>query len=53
MQDSFTKAMVFEIPWLIGHLSQYFTLLPGDVILTGTPAGVGAFRDPPDLPAKR
>ena len=47
MQDSSTKAMVFGVPRLISHLSQYFTLMPGDVILTGTPAGVGAFRDPP------
>jgi 2-keto-4-pentenoate hydratase/2-oxohepta-3-ene-1,7-dioic acid hydratase in catechol pathway len=47
MQDSSTKAMVFGVSRLISHLSQYFTLMPGDVILTGTPAGVGAFRDPP------
>jgi 2-keto-4-pentenoate hydratase/2-oxohepta-3-ene-1,7-dioic acid hydratase in catechol pathway len=46
MQDSSTKNMVFGVPRLISHLSQYFTLMPGDVILTGTPAGVGAFRDP-------
>jgi 2-keto-4-pentenoate hydratase/2-oxohepta-3-ene-1,7-dioic acid hydratase in catechol pathway len=47
MQDSSTEGMVFKLPALIGFLSQHFTLLPGDVILTGTPAGVGVFRDPP------
>ncbi|MBW2129530.1 MAG: fumarylacetoacetate hydrolase family protein [Deltaproteobacteria bacterium] len=46
MQDSNTSFMIFKIPYLIGFLSRAFTLLPGDVILTGTPHGVGAFRDP-------
>ena len=46
MQDSHTGLMIFKIPQLISFLSQNFTLLPGDVILTGTPHGVGAYRDP-------
>ena len=33
--------MVFDVPFLVSYVSQAFTLLPGDVILTGTPAGVG------------
>lgn len=41
LQDSNTSDLVFDIPTLISHLSQYMTLLPGDVISTGTPAGVG------------
>jgi len=47
MQDSNTSEMVYRIPYLIEYLSQAFTLLPGDVIATGTPHGVGAFRKPP------
>jgi len=39
--------MIFPVPALIAYLSAYVTLLPGDVIATGTPAGVGAFRKPP------
>lgn len=46
MQQSNTDQMIFRLPQLISFLSKYFTLLPGDVILTGTPSGVGAFRDP-------
>ncbi|GMQ29653.1 fumarylacetoacetate hydrolase family protein [Algoriphagus confluentis] len=41
LQDSSTSDLIFDIPTLIAHLSQYMTLLPGDVISTGTPAGVG------------
>jgi 2,4-didehydro-3-deoxy-L-rhamnonate hydrolase len=41
LQDSTTSDLIFDIPTLIEHLSQYMTLLPGDVISTGTPAGVG------------
>ena len=40
-QDGATADLIFDIPTLIEYLSQAFTLLPGDVILTGTPAGVG------------
>jgi 2-keto-4-pentenoate hydratase/2-oxohepta-3-ene-1,7-dioic acid hydratase in catechol pathway len=47
MQDSNTNEMIYRIPDLIQYLSQAFTLLPGDVIATGTPHGVGAFREPP------
>ncbi|MEB2777858.1 fumarylacetoacetate hydrolase family protein [Algoriphagus sp. D3-2-R+10] len=47
LQDSNTSDLVFDIPTLIEHLSQYMTLLPGDVISTGTPAGVGLGLTPP------
>ena len=47
MQDSNTEQMIYRVPDLIEYLSAAFTLLPGDVIITGTPHGVGAFRDPP------
>jgi 2-keto-4-pentenoate hydratase/2-oxohepta-3-ene-1,7-dioic acid hydratase in catechol pathway len=40
-QDGNTKDMVFTIPELVAYISSYTTLLPGDVILTGTPSGVG------------
>lgn len=46
MQESNTSLMIFKIPQLISFLSRHFTLNPGDIILTGTPHGVGAFRDP-------
>ncbi|KAG0099644.1 hypothetical protein BGZ93_006629 [Podila epicladia] len=47
MQDSSTADMIFNVPRLIAFLSQSTTLMPGDVILTGTPEGVGFKRDPP------
>ncbi len=47
LQDSNTAEMIYRIPYLLQYLSQAFTLEPGDVIATGTPHGVGAFRDPP------
>jgi 2-keto-4-pentenoate hydratase/2-oxohepta-3-ene-1,7-dioic acid hydratase in catechol pathway len=47
MQNGNTKDMIFDIPSIIEFISEDITLLPGDVILTGTPAGVGIFRDPP------
>lgn len=47
MQDGNTKDLIFNIPALIAYCSRNFTLDPGDVILTGTPAGVGAGRKPP------
>ncbi len=47
MQDSHTSDMIFDIPTLISFLSQGTTLLPGTVILTGTPSGVGFTRTPP------
>jgi len=46
MQDSNTSLMLFKLPSLISFLSRNFTLIPGDVILTGTPHGVGCFREP-------
>ena len=42
-----TAEMVFDVADLIVYLARHFTLEAGDVILTGTPDGVGAFRDPP------
>ena len=47
VQDGNTRDMIFPVPALIAYLSRFATLEPGDVIATGTPAGVGAFRDPP------
>jgi len=47
MQDSNTRDMIFDIPALIESLSSTMTLRPGDVILTGTPQGVGMARNPP------
>jgi acylpyruvate hydrolase len=47
MQSSTTGSMIFDIPTLIEHISQFTTLEPGDVIATGTPSGVGHFREPP------
>ena len=49
MQDSNTKHMIFNIPFLISYLSQTFTLEPGDLILTGTPSGVGKGMKPPQF----
>ena len=49
MQSSRTSNMVFSVPVLIEHLSGILTLLPGDVIFTGTPEGVGFARKPPRL----
>jgi 2,4-didehydro-3-deoxy-L-rhamnonate hydrolase len=47
LQDSSTSQMVFGVAAVIAHVSRAITLEPGDLIATGTPAGVGAFRDPP------
>ena len=47
MQNSNTGRMIFQIPRLIAFLSSVFTLEPGDIIATGTPAGVGFARKPP------
>jgi len=46
MQDSTTAEMIFGVAYLIEFISRAFTLLPGDVIATGTPHGVGVFRSP-------
>jgi 2,4-didehydro-3-deoxy-L-rhamnonate hydrolase len=47
MQDGNTADFIFKIPFLISYISQFMTLLPGDVISTGTPAGVGLGMNPP------
>ncbi|MCS4502763.1 fumarylacetoacetate hydrolase family protein [Arhodomonas aquaeolei] len=47
VQDGTTADMIFPVAALISHLSRYMTLEPGDVIATGTPAGVGMGRQPP------
>lgn len=46
-QKSSTRQMIFDVPTLVGYLSRFMTLLPGDVISTGTPAGVGLGMNPP------
>lgn len=46
-QDSAGETMTFDIPAIIGHLSRGMTLLPGDIIATGTPSGVGFAMKPP------
>ena len=47
MQDGTTSDLIYDVPTLVSFISQSITLEPGDVIATGTPAGVGVFRDPP------
>ncbi len=47
MQDARTDDMIFDVPHLLSFISHAITLEPGDVVLTGTPSGVGVFRDPP------
>jgi 2-keto-4-pentenoate hydratase/2-oxohepta-3-ene-1,7-dioic acid hydratase in catechol pathway len=49
MQDSTTANMIFGVAEIIAYASATMTLEPGDLIATGTPAGVGVFRDPPVL----
>lgn len=46
MQHSNTEQLIFPVDYLIAHASRNMTLLPGDIISTGTPGGVGVFRDP-------
>jgi 2-keto-4-pentenoate hydratase/2-oxohepta-3-ene-1,7-dioic acid hydratase in catechol pathway len=46
-QNSSTAKMIFDLPTLVAHVSEFMTLLPGDVISTGTPAGVGLGLKPP------
>jgi 2-keto-4-pentenoate hydratase/2-oxohepta-3-ene-1,7-dioic acid hydratase in catechol pathway len=43
-QDGRTKDMIFDVPMLVAYVSSVMTLLPGDVILTGTPEGVGPMQ---------
>lgn len=47
MQNGNTSNLIFKIPYLVSYVSQFMTLLPGDVISTGTPAGVGLGMKPP------
>ena len=47
MQDSNTGNLVFKVPHLLSYVSQFMSLLPGDVISTGTPGGVGLGLKPP------
>jgi 2,4-didehydro-3-deoxy-L-rhamnonate hydrolase len=49
LQDSTTANLIFGVDEIISYASRTMTLEPGDLILTGTPAGVGVFRDPPRL----
>jgi 2,4-didehydro-3-deoxy-L-rhamnonate hydrolase len=47
MQDGTTANFIFNVPYVVSYVSQFMTLLPGDVISTGTPAGVGLGMKPP------
>ncbi|HEY1899444.1 MAG TPA: fumarylacetoacetate hydrolase family protein [Steroidobacteraceae bacterium] len=47
MQDGNTRDMIFNVPFLVHYVSQFMSLQPGDIISTGTPAGVGMGRSPP------
>lgn len=46
LQDSRTSDLIFDIPTLVDYIGRWITLEPGDLILTGTPEGVGVFREP-------
>lgn len=46
-QDGHTSDLIFKVPDILAFVSRNITLLPGDIIATGTPSGVGIFRDPP------
>ena len=47
LQDGNTDDLIFGLPKLVSYISQFMTLLPGDIISTGTPSGVGLGFDPP------
>jgi 2-keto-4-pentenoate hydratase/2-oxohepta-3-ene-1,7-dioic acid hydratase in catechol pathway len=47
MQSGHTSQMIFDVPFLVHYVSQFMSLQPGDIISTGTPAGVGMGRKPP------
>jgi 2-keto-4-pentenoate hydratase/2-oxohepta-3-ene-1,7-dioic acid hydratase in catechol pathway len=49
MQDGRTSDLIFDVETLVSHISEFMTLVPGDVISTGTPAGVGAGKSPPQF----
>jgi len=44
MQESNTKNLIFDVPFLVSYLSSIMTLLPGDIILTGTPGGISGMQ---------
>jgi 2-keto-4-pentenoate hydratase/2-oxohepta-3-ene-1,7-dioic acid hydratase in catechol pathway len=46
MQEARTDDLIFSVPKLVAHLSSVMTLEPGDIVATGTPAGVGGAREP-------
>jgi 2,4-didehydro-3-deoxy-L-rhamnonate hydrolase len=46
VQDGSTKTMVYGVAFIVAYLSQFFTLMPGDIITTGTPPGVGMGMKP-------
>jgi len=46
-QDGSTKTLIFGVPYLVSYLSKFMSLLPGDIISTGTPPGVGHGKKPP------
>lgn len=48
-QNANTSELIFKIDFLVSYLSQIVTLYPGDIILTGTPSGVGMHRNPPEF----
>lgn len=48
-QESNTSDMIFSVAEIVSHLSQFMTLLPGDIVVTGTPEGVGAGMKPPQF----
>jgi 2-keto-4-pentenoate hydratase/2-oxohepta-3-ene-1,7-dioic acid hydratase in catechol pathway len=47
MQQGSTREMIFDVPFLVHYVSQFMSLQPGDLISTGTPAGVGMGKKPP------
>lgn len=47
MQSASVSDLIFSVPQMIAHFSQWYAFAPGDVLLTGTPAGVGVGRRPP------
>ena len=47
-QTGNTSLMIFNFNFLVSHISQFITLMPGDIITTGTPAGVGMGMNPPE-----
>jgi 2-keto-4-pentenoate hydratase/2-oxohepta-3-ene-1,7-dioic acid hydratase in catechol pathway len=49
LQDSSTANLIFDVPYILSFISEVMPLAPGDVVSTGTPPGVGVFRDPPRL----